>query len=473
MIPTLARVWMLAVGRRARRSACVAFAIATRRRGALRASRRRRLGRRQRPARLQGLVVAGVARETYLRFHHPPSPALRRGASGLFVGLRLSRLSAAHGPRPADGARRPLGASRPWRRPSSSPSRSSASRSTASPIVVALDRSRSVDLVPGAEARVRSELQVAEKSMHDDDRIGTIVFGAERRRRGSAAAEERGGAPAAGRGRTRRDGPRGRHPPRPRRAPCGRRGPRRARDRRRADARRRARGGGGGGRRRRRRSTSSSSTRKCVPDVRVVSVRAPPRADEGEPFELRVVTSSPVATDVELRVRRDDGDVRVVRTHIETGEDVLRLRETVERSGPAPLRRGAHRARPERRSAPDDNVGQRVRARARRGPSRSSSRATPGHGAPLRKALEASGFRTVERSTTGVPADVGGLAPYDLVVLSDVRASDLAHDADRRDGRVHARPRRRPAADGRRPLDGPGRLRAHPDRGGVAASPSI
>src|SRR5215475_3579955 len=44
-------------------------------------------------------------------------------------------------------------------------------------VIVAVDRSRSIDLVPGAESRVRAELQVAETGMREDDRIGTLVFG--------------------------------------------------------------------------------------------------------------------------------------------------------------------------------------------------------------------------------------------------------------------------------------------------------
>src|SRR5262249_9634725 len=46
-------------------------------------------------------------------------------------------------------------------------------------ILVAVDRSRSIDLVPHADKRIRQELAVAEIGMHDDDRIGTIAFAAE------------------------------------------------------------------------------------------------------------------------------------------------------------------------------------------------------------------------------------------------------------------------------------------------------
>jgi uncharacterized membrane protein len=138
-----------------------------------------------------------------------------------------------------------------------------------------------------------------------------------------------------------------------------------------------------------------------------------------------VVTSSAVATDVEIRVRRDDGEVRSVRAHIEKGEDVLRLRETASDAGLHRYDVAITAVDPNVDAAPDDNVGSAF-VRVRGSSLALVLEGDTGHGAPLRKALEASGFRTVERSTTGVPADVGGFAPFDLVVLSDVRASDLS-----------------------------------------------
>ena len=49
-----------------------------------------------------------------------------------------------------------------------------------------------------------------------------------------------------------------------------------------------------------------------------------------------------------------------------------------------------------------------------------------GRAAPMQSALESSGFKVNTAGPTGVPADIGGLAGYDLVILSDVRAQDLA-----------------------------------------------
>jgi len=45
-------------------------------------------------------------------------------------------------------------------------------------VIVAIDRSRSIDLVPGAQSRIASELRVAELGMREDDRIAVVAFGA-------------------------------------------------------------------------------------------------------------------------------------------------------------------------------------------------------------------------------------------------------------------------------------------------------
>jgi Ca-activated chloride channel homolog len=395
MIPTLARSWMLGLG-------VALLGVA--------------------PLVYEGLVVAGLTRETYVRFHHPQA-LLFVAAIAVFVGWRSSRLPQ----RMERGRRRALTAL--WALAAIAAALMVAEPELGRPldrlaIVVALDRSRSIDRVPGAQARVRSELAVAERSMHDDDSIGTVVFGSE------AAVED----PL----RARSD------PQTPQRVEVGRDATNLEAALRRAIAELPADAVGrvvlvSDGVQTRGDALAAAAAavaadvavdvvvldQKPVPDVQVVTVRAPPRADEGEPFELRVVTSSGVATDVELRVRRDDGEVRVIRTRIERGEDVLRLRET----GSDP---GLHRydvaltaLDPGVDEAPDDNVGS-VFVRVRGASLALVLEGDSGHGAPLRKALEASGFRAEERSTTGVPADVGGLAAYDLVVLSDVRASDLS-----------------------------------------------
>jgi len=292
-------------------------------------------------------------------------------------------------------------------------------------VLVAVDRSRSIDLVPAAEARVRSELAVAEKSMRAGDRIGTVVFGAE------AATED---------------------PPRPRsdlappqRIEVGRDGTdleaaiRRALAEIPADtAARIALVTDGVETRGDALAAAAAAQAAGVPidavlleqtasrDVRVVSVGAPARADGSEPFDLRVVTSSAIATDVELRVSRDGAPLaRIARAHVSAGEDVLRLREIA----PDP---GLHRydvevtaLDPAADSSPEDNAGSafvRVRGQA----IALVLEGDDGASEPIARALEAAGFLVATHSLAGAPADVGDLAGYDLVTLADIRASDLA-----------------------------------------------
>lgn len=421
MTPTLARTWMLAAGV-ALALATVVFAIATRRRGTLRPAGVAIILGAAGLLVYEGLAVAGIARETYLRFRFPLALVFVAGVA-VVVALRLSRLPARMG----RGRRATVTMT-------SALAALAAALVVTEPeigkpldriaVIVAVDRSRSMDLVPGADARVRTELQVAEKSMREDDRIGTIVFGA------GAAVED----PPRPRGETSL----------PQRVEVGRDATdleaaiRRSLAELPADAVGRIVLVSDGVQTRGDALAAASAAvaadvaidvvpldQKRVPDVRVVSVRAPPRVDESEPFELRVVTSSPIETDVDLRVRRDDGDVRIVRAHVSAGEDVLRLRETVEQPGLHRYDVALTATDPNADQAPDDNDGSafvRVRGEALA----LVLEGDAGHGGPMRKALESSGFRTVERATSGVPDDIGGLAPYDLVVLSDVRATDLA-----------------------------------------------
>jgi Ca-activated chloride channel family protein len=369
-----------------------------------------------------GLTRAGLLKETYVRFDYPVALAFV-GAAGVFVLWRFSTL-----PGRMSRARRALVIT------FSSLAVLAAAIAVAEPelgqpldrltLILTIDRSRSTELVPRAEARIATEQKLAEKGMHEDDRIGVVVFGAE------AATE---------------DPPRPKSDlPPPQRVEIGRDGTdveaaiRRALAELPADTAGRVvlisdgvqtRGDALG--------ASAAAVAADVPvdvvileqkmfaNVRVVSVRTPTRANEGEPLDLRVVTSSAVPTEVELRIKRDGEVIHTGRAKIAAGEDVLRLRETANEPG-------LHRYDVEVTAldantdgSPEDNAGSAfVRVR---GPSLALVlEGDVGKGAPLVSALEANGFKVIERSTTGVPADVGGLAGFDLVVLSDVRASDLA-----------------------------------------------
>jgi hypothetical protein len=74
-------------------------------------------------------------------------------------------------------------------------------------------------------------------------------------------------------------------------------------------------------------------TQRSVADVRVASVTMAPRADAGETVELRVVTSSTHEAEVEVRVRVDGKLARTGTARIAAGEDVIVLREKVPDAG--------------------------------------------------------------------------------------------------------------------------------------------
>ncbi|HEY3494896.1 MAG TPA: VWA domain-containing protein, partial [Polyangiaceae bacterium] len=291
-------------------------------------------------------------------------------------------------------------------------------------VLVAVDRSRSIDLVPNADTRIAAELRVAELGMRDEDRVGTLAFGT------GAAIED----PLRPRTRL----------PAPQRAEVGRDGTdlgaaiRHALGELPPDSAARivlltdgvaTRGDALGA------GLAAVAAgvpvdavpldQVKVPDVRVASVRMPPRASEGEPLELRVVTVSDRDAEVEVRVLRDGEPIRSGKVKVSAGEDVLHLRELA----PAP---GFHRydvevsaANPAQDLAHEDNAGSafvRVRGQA----SALILEREPGLADALRRSLESAAFRVEVRGTSGVPADVAGFAAYDVVLLSDIPALDLS-----------------------------------------------
>ncbi len=291
-------------------------------------------------------------------------------------------------------------------------------------VIVALDRSRSIDLVPGADARIASELRVAEVGMREHDRIGTVAFGA------SAAVEdplrERSLLPA------------------PQKAEIGRDGSdlgaaiRRALGEVPADAAARivlmsdgvaTRG-----------DTLSAAAAAVaagvpvdvvpldqakVPDVRVASVRTAPRANAGEALDLRVVTDSSSPADVELRVFRDGQLIRKGNAKIAAGEDVLHLREVAGEPGFHRYDVEVSALDPKLDQAHEDNAGSafvRVRGEAvalilERDPPLAKG---------LQRALEAAAFKVQVAGLGGVPTDLAAFAAYDLIVLSDISATELS-----------------------------------------------
>lgn len=293
-------------------------------------------------------------------------------------------------------------------------------------VVVASDRSRSIDLVPNAEAKLTSDLLAAEQKMLKDDRLGVVRFGA------SAALSQ----PLHSKGESATPV----EPTLARDATDLEAGIRRAVDEVLA---------GGGGRvvllsdgvaNRGDALAAAARARalgvpidvvilnqQVLPDVRVVSARGPTLADEGETIEIRAVVHTPPRNkpiDVEVTVKRDGVLVQTFKTKVASGEDVIRFKDK-------PTEPGLHRYDVHVRpldatidSSPEDNDATTfVRVR---GPStvlvlqKEESKA-----APLRNALESEGYRVVVRGRFSVPIELAEFAAFDLVVLADVPAKDL------------------------------------------------
>lgn len=293
-------------------------------------------------------------------------------------------------------------------------------------IIVAVDRSRSIDLVPGAASRLERELQVAEQGMRDGDRIGTLAFATE------AVVED----PLRER----------RHPPAPQRAELSRDGTdigvaiRRALSEVPPDSAARVvllsdgvstRGDALG----EAALAAAAGVRidvipldqRKLEDIRIVSVSAGGRASQGEAIDLRIVTSSAHDADVQVRVYRDGELVRQGDARVAAGEDVVHLREVAD----AP---GLHRydveltaKNPALDEAVEDNRGSAFVRVTGEASALVLERDKP-LAAPLVRALESAGFKVKSGDATQVPADAAGFALYDLVVLSDISAVDMAAD---------------------------------------------
>lgn len=291
-------------------------------------------------------------------------------------------------------------------------------------VLVVIDKSRSIDLVPDAPSRIRAELQVAEVGMREDDRIGVLAFAS------TAAIED----PLRPKTRL----------PAPQEVQLGRDGTdigaaiRRALAEVPADAAARIVVISDGVATRGDAMDAAAAAvaaeipvdvvpleQRVVPDVRVVGVRTASRASEGEPLSLRIVTQSTQDSELKLDIYKDGKLVRSGSVSVKQGEDVVQLRE--EAPGP-----GLHRfdvkvsaKDPKHDEAPEDNSGSAfVRVR---GPAAALIlEGDPGKAEPLARALRNAAFRVDVVGTTGTPADISGLAAYDVVVLSDIPAHDLS-----------------------------------------------
>jgi uncharacterized membrane protein len=165
--------------------------------------------------------------------------------------------------------------------------------------------------------------------------------------------------------------------------------------------------------------------RAAAPEVAIESVRLPERADPREPIELRVVTRATRATEVDVRVMRDGEPIAVTRTRVRPGDDVLTMRDVATEPGVhrydvlvEPVDPGADTARENNEGGAYVRVsgGARVLLLAERPPEVEA----------LAGAIRAAGFEVDVRDRTGVPADLGTLASYDLLVLADIDARSFS-----------------------------------------------
>ncbi len=290
-------------------------------------------------------------------------------------------------------------------------------------VITIVDRSRSIELVPNADTMVKRNLSFAEEGMREHDVIGSVVFGAD------AATE----TPTRGRD----------TPPSVQEVQIGRDGTDIAAGIKRAladippdSAARLVL------------LTDGVSTRgdvmaaaaaavaseipidfvpleqKSLPDVRVTSFRVTPRASEGETIALRVVVAAPKDGEVELRIKQDGQLVKKVTAAVKGGEDVVRILMPAPGSGLHRFDVEVTAKDPSMDANAEDNVASafmRVRGPARALVLDGDAGATAFVAAALREAK----FNVDEGSTSSVPADIGGMAAYDLILIGDIPAKDL------------------------------------------------
>lgn len=286
-------------------------------------------------------------------------------------------------------------------------------------VVVAIDRSRSVELVPNAERRIELELQAARTSMRPNDLLGYLEFG------GNAIIQ----SPPL---------PRHLAPP-PSQIPVIRDATdlegalRRALAELPADAAGRIVLISDGVATRGEASNGAAAIaaagieldvvpldQETIRNVRLLRLSAPPTVSEGETFELRVVIDSPTATSLELRQLEDGQLVQQGPVDVQAGQNLFSLRQIATRPGLHRVQVELSTDEPALDEIPEDNqLATFIRVRGRTHALVLSSR---GANTALATALEAAGMRVGQSQAQTAPMTVSEFAGYDLVVLQDLPA---------------------------------------------------
>ncbi len=292
-------------------------------------------------------------------------------------------------------------------------------------VIVAIDHSRSTELVPEVEARLERELRAARTSMRSDDRIGTVTFG----------ANARVSSPLLS-----RDAPIPRQ-----QLSIVRDGTDLEQALRRSLAELPADSAGsivlmtdGVATRGNVDNGVAAAVAASVPidvvpldqvhisNVRVVKLSLPPSVNDGETFDVRVVVESP--RDAELTVRQFENG-RLLRQgpiHVQEGQSLLNLRQVAENPGLHRIEVSVSAIDPHLDQLPEDNkAGAFLRVRGRTNALVLTRDAAE---VPVGSALASAGFDVTFDSGRSAPADTAGFAQYDLVVLDDVPADDFSSD---------------------------------------------
>lgn len=167
--------------------------------------------------------------------------------------------------------------------------------------------------------------------------------------------------------------------------------------------------------------------REPEPEVAVQRVRVPGTARPGEPVEIRVVTQATQATAARVRVMRGGQVLAETETELREGSDVLVMRDEAPGAGVhrydvlvEPLAEGNDVGRSNNEGGAFMRVvgGSRVLVVADE----------PSESQALAAAIRDSGLQVELVPARGLPINLGELAGYDLIVLSDLNSRAFTED---------------------------------------------
>ncbi len=288
-------------------------------------------------------------------------------------------------------------------------------------IIVAVDRSRSTELVPNVQERLDRELTAARTSMSPTDRLGIVAFGANAVVRLPPLERASSATPSL--------------------APVVRDGTDLERALRRALAELPADATGkivllsdGVATRGDASDAVAAAVAAEIPidvvvldqaplsNVRIVKLNAPASVSEGEIFELRLVVESPAALDLQLRQLEDGRQLRETEVSVGPGKTLLSLRHTAQLPGLHRLEVQVATNQPALDQLAEDNrMATFVRVR---GQTRALVISRTGESL-LDSVLSAGNIDTRVSGPDEAPTTLPELSTFDLIVLEDVSAGTL------------------------------------------------